>query len=95
MISIAQDDRIRHNSRIFDMVSALTTLYQATLLKDDEFHELANNATEEGVEKLVTLGTYRTLKSNRPNLPIKIYSMFSLIGTPLKRGQFRLKIFKK
>ena len=47
MISIAQDDRIRHNSRIFDMVSALTTLYQATLLKDDEFHELANNATEE------------------------------------------------
>ena len=49
LISIAQDDRIRHNSRIFDMVSALTTLYQATLLKDDEFHELANNATKEGV----------------------------------------------
>ena len=49
MISIAQDDRIRHNSRIFDMVSAWTTLYQATLLKDDEFHELANNATKEGV----------------------------------------------
>ena len=49
MISIAQDDRIRHNSRIFDTVNALTTLYQATLLKDDEFHELVNNATEEGV----------------------------------------------
>ena len=49
MISIAQDDRIRHNSRIFDMVSALTTLYEATLLKADEFHELANNATKEGV----------------------------------------------
>ena len=49
MISIAQDEGIRHNSRIFDLVSALTTLYQATLLKDDEFNELVNNATEEGV----------------------------------------------
>ena len=49
MISIAQDDRIRQNSKVFETVSAWTTLYQATLLKDDEFHELANNATEEGV----------------------------------------------
>ena len=52
LISIAQDDRIKHNSRIFETVSAWTTLYQATLLKDDEFSELVNNASEEGVLKV-------------------------------------------
>ena len=49
LISIAQDDRIKHNSRIFETVSAWTTLYQATLLNDEEFSELVNNASEEGV----------------------------------------------
>ena len=49
LISIAQDDRIRQNSKVFETVSAWTTLYQATLLKDDEFSELVNNASEEGV----------------------------------------------
>ena len=34
LISIAQDDRIRQNSKIFEKVSACTTIYQATLLKD-------------------------------------------------------------
>ena len=52
LISIAQDDRIKHNFRIFETVSAWTTLYHATLLKDDEFSELVNNASEEGVLKV-------------------------------------------
>jgi hypothetical protein len=52
LISIAQDDRIKHNSRIFETVSAWTTLYQATLLNDDDFSELVNNASKEGVLKV-------------------------------------------
>ena len=52
LISIAQDDRIRQNPKVFKTVSAWTTLYQATLLKDDEFSELVNNASEEGVLKV-------------------------------------------
>ena len=52
LISIAQDDRLRQNFRTFETVSAWTTLYQATLLKDDEFSELVNNASEEGVLKV-------------------------------------------
>ena len=44
LISIAQDDRIKHNSRIFETVSAWTTLYQATLLNDEEFSELETSA---------------------------------------------------
>jgi hypothetical protein len=47
LISIAQDDRIKHNSRIFETVSAWTTLYQATLLNDKEFSELVNIVSEE------------------------------------------------
>ena len=38
LISIAQDDRIRQNFKVFETVSAWTTLYQATLLNDDEFN---------------------------------------------------------
>ena len=52
LISIAQDDRLRQNSRTFETVSAWTTLYQATLLNDDEFSELVNIASEEGVLKV-------------------------------------------
>ena len=52
LISIAQDDRIRQNSKVFEKVSACTTIYQANLLKDGEFDELVNNATEEGVLKV-------------------------------------------
>ena len=52
LISIAQDDRPRQNFWTFETVSAWTTLYQATLLKDDEFSELVNNASEEGVLKV-------------------------------------------
>ena len=40
LISIAQDDRLRQNFRTFETVSAWTTLYQATLLNDDDFDEL-------------------------------------------------------
>ena len=43
---------LEQNSRAFETVSAWTTLYQATLLKDDEFSELVNNASEEGVLKV-------------------------------------------
>ena len=52
LISIAQDDRIRQNSKVFETVSAWTTLYQATLLNDDEFSELVNIVSEEGVLKV-------------------------------------------
>ena len=40
LISIAQDDRIRQTSKVFETVSAWTTLYQASLLNDDDFDEL-------------------------------------------------------
>ena len=52
LISIAQDDRIRQNSKVFETVSAWTTLYHATLLNDDDFDELVNNASKEGVLKV-------------------------------------------
>ena len=49
---LSQDDRIRQNSKIFEMVSAWTTLYQAILVNDEEFSELVNNASKEGVLKV-------------------------------------------
>ena len=52
LISIAQDDRLRQNFRTFEMLSAWTTLYQATLLNDEKFSELVNNASEESVLKV-------------------------------------------
>ena len=52
LISIAQDDRIRQNSKVFETVSAWTTLYQATLLNDEEFSELVNIVKEEGILKV-------------------------------------------
>ena len=52
LISIAQDDRIRQNSKVFETVSAWTTLYQATLLNDDEFSELVNIVSAEGLLKV-------------------------------------------
>ena len=52
LINIAQDDRIRQNSKVFENVSAWTTLYQATLLNDEEFSELVNIVSEEGVLKV-------------------------------------------
>jgi hypothetical protein len=52
LISIAQDDRLRQNFRTFETVSAWTTLYQATLLNDEEFSELVNIVSEEGVLKV-------------------------------------------
>ena len=52
LISIVQDDRIRQHSKVFEKVSACTTIDQATLLKDGEFHELVNNDTKEGVLKV-------------------------------------------
>ena len=52
LISIAQDDRIKQNSKVFETVSAWTTLYQATLLNDDDFDELVNIVSEESVLKV-------------------------------------------
>ena len=52
LISIAQDDRIRQNFKVFETVSAWTTLYQATLLNDDEFSELVNIVSAEGLLKV-------------------------------------------
>ena len=52
LISIAQDDRIKQNSKVFETVSAWTILYQATLLNDDDFDELVNIVSEEGVLKV-------------------------------------------
>jgi len=52
LISIAQDDRIRQNSSVFETVSAWTTLYQATLLNDDDFDELVNIVSAEGLLKV-------------------------------------------
>ena len=55
LISIVQDDRFRQNSKVFEKVSACTTIYQAALLKDGEFDELVNNAAEEGVLKVTDI----------------------------------------
>ena len=63
LISIAQDDRIKHNSRIFETVSAWTTLYQATLLNDEEFSELVNIVSEEGVLKVSDIRNLQEKKS--------------------------------
>ncbi|MDA7777180.1 hypothetical protein N8912_02870 [Rhodobacteraceae bacterium] len=63
LISIAQDDRIKHNSRIFETVSAWTTLYQATLLNDEEFSELVNIVSEEGVLKVSDIRNVQKKKS--------------------------------
>ena len=52
LISIAQDNRIMQNSKVFETVSAWTTLYQATLLNDEEFSVLVNIVSEEGVLKV-------------------------------------------
>ena len=52
LIGIAQDNRIIQNSKVFKTVSAWTTLYQATLLNDEEFSELVNIVSEEGVLKV-------------------------------------------
>ena len=65
LISIAQDDRIRHNSRIFETESAWTTLYQATLLNDEEFSELVNNTIEEGV---LTASDIRNVQDKKTKL---------------------------
>ena len=63
LISIAQDDWIKHNSRIFETVSAWTTLYQATLLNDEEFSELVNIVSEEGVLKVSDIRNLQEKKS--------------------------------
>ena len=65
LISIAQDKRIRQNFRTFETVSAWTTLYQATLLKDDEFDELVKNASEEGVLKVSDIRNVQDKKTTR------------------------------
>jgi len=59
LISIAQDERIRQNSRIFETVSDWKTLYQATLLKDDKFRELVNNTS---VECVLTVSDIRNIQ---------------------------------
>ena len=63
LISIAQDDRIRQNSKVFETVSAWTTLYQATLLNDEEFSELVNIVSEEGVLKVSDIRNLQEKKS--------------------------------
>ncbi|MDC3309789.1 hypothetical protein OAV68_02695 [bacterium] len=65
LISIAQDDRLRQNFRTFETVSAWTTLYQATLLKDDEFDELVKNASEEGVLKVSDIRNVKDKKTTQ------------------------------
>ena len=63
LISIAQDDRLRQNFRIFETVSAWTTLYQATLLNDEEFSELVNIVSEEGVLKVSDIRSVQVKKA--------------------------------
>ena len=63
LISIAQDDRLRQNFRTFETVSAWTTLYQATLLNDEEFSELVNIVSEEGVLKVSDIRNLQEKKS--------------------------------
>ena len=66
LISIAQDDRLRQNFRTFEMVSAWTTLYQATLLNDEEFSELVNIVSEEGVLKVSDIRNVQEKKTKSP-----------------------------
>ena len=63
---LSQDDRIRQNSKVFETVSAWTTLYQATLLNDDDFDELVNNASEEGVLKVSDIRNVQEKKTKSP-----------------------------
>ena len=63
LISIAQDDRIKQNSKVFETVSAWTTLYQATLLNDEEFSELVNIVSEEGVLKVSDIRSVQVKKA--------------------------------
>ena len=66
LISIAQDDRIKQNSKVFETVSAWTTLYQATLLNDEEFSELVNIVSEEGVLKVSDIRNVQDKKTKSP-----------------------------
>ena len=63
LISIAQDDRIKQNSKVFETVSAWTTLYQATLLKDDDFDELVNIVSAEGLLKVSDIRNVQNKKT--------------------------------
>ena len=63
---LSQDDRIRQNSKIFEMVSAWTTLYQAILVNDEEFSELVNNASKEGVLKVSDIWNVQDKKAKSP-----------------------------
>ena len=62
LIRIAQDGRLNGNTTLFDSVSAWTTLYQATLLNDDEFEELVKSASE---ERVLTLQDVKSVKHNK------------------------------
>ena len=64
LIRIAQDHRLKGNTTLFDSVSAWTTLYQATLLNDDEFEELVKSASE---ERVLTLQDVKSVKHNKTN----------------------------
>ena len=70
LIRIAQDRRINGNTTLFDSVSAWTTLYQATLLNDDEFEELVRSANEEGV---LTLQDVKSVKNNKTHVVKSTY----------------------
>ena len=83
LISIVQDDRIRQNSKVFEKVSACTTIYQATLLKDGEFDELVNKATEEGVLKVSDITYFGQSILNKSSLSLYLSFLFPLLlGQP-------------
>jgi hypothetical protein len=63
---LSQDDRIRQNSKVFETVSAWTTLYQATLLNDDDFSELVINASKKGVLKVSNIRNVQDKKTKSP-----------------------------
>ena len=91
LISIAQDDRIRQNSNVFEMVSAWTTLYQATLLNDEEFSELVNIVSEEGVLKVSDIRNVqdkkaKSSKSTYQNL-LNVQLDWNAIKVPVCRRQ--------
>ena len=48
------------------MVSAWTTLYQAILVNDEEFSELVNNASKEGVLKVSDIWNVQDMKTKSP-----------------------------
>ena len=70
LIRIAQDRRINGNTTLFDSVSAWTTLYQATLLNDDEFEELVRSANE---ERVLTLQDVKSVKNNKTHVVKSTY----------------------